>query len=376
MDLKVGKPVTGDELVGRTKEVNEILMTLKAGQSVVLIAPRRFGKTSLMMEVLNRLTREGFYTGHIDLFTIPDIERLAYDITGQVLKNRRLDESLDRLRKNIGEILTNIKFRKEIEGQELILSFGKPQRDPWEQLKSSVGFIDTFAVKHKKKMCFAFDEFGDIDKLDGIEIIKLFRGIIQSQKQAVFLFSGSYESVMNKLFVSSKSPFYRMVKIIQPGYIEKVSLMRFIVKKFKELDTPFNEDDVRRAVDFTRGHPYYIRLFIQEYWFRYLQDKKVPETEEIINIMLLSENSYLEKQWDEISGKRETRIVFIKVVETGKPYTGMETRSINVSRAVNELIGKGILMPEGQGYCVTDPLLERFVRERILKIDDPHSSSS
>jgi hypothetical protein len=86
--------------------------------------------------------------------------------------------------------------------------------------------------------------------------------------------------------------------------------------------------------------------------------------------MLLSENNYLEKQWDEISGKRETRVVFIKVVETGRPYTGMETRSVNVSRAINDLIGKGILIPEGPGYCVTDPLLERFVRERILKIND------
>ena len=87
-------------------------------------------------------------------------------------------------------------------------------------MKSSVRFIESFALKYNKKICFAFDEFGDIEKLDGTEIVKLFRGIIQNQKQSVYIFSGSYESVMNKIFVTSKSPFYRMVKIVEPGFVK------------------------------------------------------------------------------------------------------------------------------------------------------------
>ena len=94
MNLNVGKPVTGAELVGREKEITEIFHTLKAGQSVALVAPRRFGKTSIMNEVLNRLREESYYTGSIDVFTIPTLNQLAFEITGQVLKNRKLDESL------------------------------------------------------------------------------------------------------------------------------------------------------------------------------------------------------------------------------------------------------------------------------------------
>ena len=121
MNLNVGRPVTGAELVGRAKEIKEILQTLKAGQSVVLIAPRRFGKTSIMMEVLNRLRKDNYYTGGIDIFTIPNLEQLAFEITSQVLKNRKLDESLNKLKNNIGEILTNIKFRNEIQDAEVLI---------------------------------------------------------------------------------------------------------------------------------------------------------------------------------------------------------------------------------------------------------------
>jgi hypothetical protein len=367
MDLNVGKPVTGEELIGREEEINEIIQTIKAGQSVALIAPRRFGKTSIMMEVMNRLNREKYFTGSIDIFTVPDIEQLAFEITYQVLKNRKLDEALNKLKRNLGEILTNIKFRKEIEGAEFILGFGKPQNDPWEQLRSSVRFIETFALKYNKKICFAFDEFGDIEKLDGIEIIKLFRGIIQNQKQSIYIFSGSYESVMNKIFVTSKSPFYRMVKIVEPGFVKKEDLIKFTEKKFRKLNIPYDIDNLSRGVELTKGHPYYVRLFIQEYYFQYLQEGKLSDPKVIFNKMMLSENNYLEKLWDEISKKKETRVVFIKIVETGKPYTGIDNKGVNISRAINELLGKGLIFTDESGYVVSDPLLERFVKERVLK---------
>jgi hypothetical protein len=367
MDLNVGKPVTGEELIGREEEINEIIQTIKAGQSVALIAPRRFGKTSIMMEVMNRLNREKFFTGSIDIFTVPDIEQLAFEITSQVLKNRKLDEALNKLKRNLGEILTNIKFRKEIEGAEFILGFGKPQNDPWEQLRSSLRFIETFALKYNKKICFAFDEFGDIEKLDGTEIIKLFRGIIQNQKQSVYIFSGSFESVMNKIFVTSKSPFYRMVKIVEPGFVKKEDLIKFTEKIFRKLNIPYNIDNLSRGVELTKGHPYYIRLFIQEYYFQYLQDGKLSDPEVIFNKMMLSENNYLEKLWDEISKKKETRVVMIKIIETGKPYTEIDNKGVNISRAINELLGKGIIFSDKSGYVVSDPLFERFIKERVLK---------
>lgn len=74
-----------------------------------------------MMEIQNRLSEEKYYTGNIDLFTIPDLGQLSYEITGQVLKNRKFEESFIKLKNNLGEILTNIKFREEIQDAEFIL---------------------------------------------------------------------------------------------------------------------------------------------------------------------------------------------------------------------------------------------------------------
>jgi hypothetical protein len=56
--IQVDKHVTGRDLIGRDKEITTILHLLKAGQSVVVIAPGRFCKTSLMFEVLRKIKHE------------------------------------------------------------------------------------------------------------------------------------------------------------------------------------------------------------------------------------------------------------------------------------------------------------------------------
>ena len=53
--FQAGRPVLGEKLIGREEILEKIIRLLISGQSVVLIAPRRFGKTSVVLEVLNRI---------------------------------------------------------------------------------------------------------------------------------------------------------------------------------------------------------------------------------------------------------------------------------------------------------------------------------
>lgn len=370
MKLNVGRPVTGDELVGRDNEVALILKTLKAGQGVALIAPRRFGKTSILLEVLQQLEKDGFYTGNIDIFTIPDVSQLSFELTRQVLKNRKLDEAFYKFRNNLAEILQNIKFRNEIQDAEFILSFGKPDKNKWEQLKNSLDYIDSFSRKHKKESCFAFDEFGDINKLDGEDIVKLFRSIVQNQRNTVYIFTGSYESVMNRLFVSDKSPFYRMVRIVEPGFLQADVSNTFIKRKFEILEIPVIKDHITKGVKFTKGHPYYVRLFIQEYFFQYKDLQREPEILSVFEDMFITEKNYIEKVWDEISSKKELRYVMLKIISSGgKPYISSDNNSFNISRAIKELRGKGLISAGVNTYMLTDPLLEFYLKRNVLKLD-------
>jgi len=192
---QVGKPVYGNNLIGRDKEIRLIKELILAGQSIVIIAPRRMGKTSLMMELIRQLKDEGYFTCNIDVFSTSDISSLAHRITESVFANNKLDKYFRQAVSNITEAFKNIKFKSEIEDYNFILEFSsKAKNAPFDLLEDSLNLIDSYAAKNKKKMLAAFDEFGDIKKLDGEHIVKLFRSVIQLQQNTTFLYRHCYET--------------------------------------------------------------------------------------------------------------------------------------------------------------------------------------
>ncbi len=46
-----GQVVVGDGLYGRTRELSQLWKKLEQGEHVLMLAPRRVGKTSLMQEL-------------------------------------------------------------------------------------------------------------------------------------------------------------------------------------------------------------------------------------------------------------------------------------------------------------------------------------
>ena len=62
----IGQPVIGDDLYGREYELTRIWELLEQGEHLLMLAPRRVGKTSLMLE-LRRAPREGWDVLYVDI---------------------------------------------------------------------------------------------------------------------------------------------------------------------------------------------------------------------------------------------------------------------------------------------------------------------
>ncbi|MEO5569997.1 MAG: ATP-binding protein [Bacteroidia bacterium] len=369
-NFQVGKPVTGKDFIGREEELKLMLQLLAQGQSIVLIAPRRYGKTSLVREVLRRLDNKRFYTSYIDLFSNPTMDGLAADITQEVLSNKRLDKAFSQFMKNIKEIVKNVEFRHEVDQNEFILHFNNPHHNANELLSESVDFIERFAKKNDKHIITAFDEFGDLAKYGSDKIVKLFRSKMQTHKHATYIFSGSYESVMNELFVSPRSPFYRFARIIQLRGINKDTLSGHIINKLKENKQSITDDALNLLYDFTVGHPYYTQLMLQQIVLFY-QDKKVidkKEVEQIKKDLLVIEMNYIEKTWEELSKIKESVPVLLALASKQQSiYTATARHPVNTSRALRKLVNNGIIYKQDSSYHFNDPLLQYWITENLIR---------
>ena len=308
MKIQVGKPVTGSNLIGRDQELQEFEQCIAMGQSVALIAPRRYGKTSLLLEVIRRSEQRNLFSFYLDLFSVPDLHDLAAEITKGVLSNRKLDFSIHQLKNQIADLMQNLQFRQEVEGSEFILGFGQASANAWDLLRSSLKLIETFSQKHETQTVAVFDEFGDVGKLDGERVVKLFRSELQLQPSTVCLFSGSYESVMSNTFVSPSAPFYRFARIFRLEPIDPKAFKEHLTPVFRQEGFEHPEQLAAQITRFTHGHPYYTQLLAQQALFHSEQFGKAERSfRELLQTSLDTEVNYCEKVWDEISAKHQEK---------------------------------------------------------------------
>jgi uncharacterized protein len=82
--FRFGALARDDAFTDRVDEVTELIADARNGQDVVIFAPRRFGKTSLVDRVGQRLVRDKVLVGQVNLMKAPTKEKLAEKLAAVV----------------------------------------------------------------------------------------------------------------------------------------------------------------------------------------------------------------------------------------------------------------------------------------------------
>jgi hypothetical protein len=361
-----GKVVTGSDFVGRKNEITKIKTFLSEGENIILIAPRRYGKTSLVWNVLEDL-KKNHYIGYVDFFSVKNLYELSEKIIESVLNNRhKIFNFMNFLKNNIEQLFNKIEFKQTIEEFSFILSLKEKNKNPIELLEQSIDFIEKIAVKDNKKFIFFFDEFSDIDKLDGIELQKLIRTKIQYHKNVNYVFAGSHESTMRNIFTSKKSPFFKIGRIEFLNTILKEEYFPYIKKKYKSRNIKINDKELNKIFKITGGHPYYTQLLCQNIYYE-LENKKTV-TDKTVGIAFENSINYelpfLEKQWEELLIAKNQLLVIEKILKGYSPYS-LEKKGKNTYLLLKTLENKGIIKNDNQKIIFIDPFFEFYLKQQF-----------
>lgn len=315
-----GVPVLGKDLAGRDKEKKRTKQLLKSGQSVVLYGPRRIGKTSIALTVLDELKSEGLFTGHADIFESATLSILSQRIVETTLANKKLAQTIQSLKNGLSAAISKIEIKQVVNEFEWILKFAEPNVKADELLSSALDFPERFSKKYGANMIMFIDEIGDIDKFNGGDFIKLMRSKLQLHTNVTYLFAGSHESVIENIFIKSSGPFYRFAQLSAIDTIEKESFKLFLKRKFDEAGLIVEEPVLHDLLEITSGHPYYTQLLCRELYFYALSqgksiDKRAVEyaLEEAIRL----EDLYFSMLWDELS-KNSAQVSILQALVSNK----------------------------------------------------------
>lgn len=365
-----GLPVRGKDLIGREKELSSLIGYIDIGQSTVILAPRRLGKTSLILETIDRL-KPNFFVCYVDIFKITSLRGLADGIIDGVYANKGLPSFVSDAKRNIVQLIKQVQANLSLGDVEITLKL-LGEKDEELLFEHALNLPEEFSERFRKPTAVFFDEFSDIIKLNGEGIIKKMRSVIQLQKNTIYIFSGSQEGLMKDVFVNSKSAFYRFARIVKIGNLGKEELARYICDKFNRVEIKIEPNALEYILVKLEGHPYYTQLVCQNLYFILLREQKrlarLNLVKQAFRETFIEERTYIEEVWDRIKARKDFGEVLRIIAQGENPYEVLEGKFIRqqVYNIISELEKIGHIKRVKKGeYVLFDPFLKTFLSEEL-----------
>lgn len=246
----------------RETEVQKLLHSLTNGNNVVLISPRRMGKTGLIHHCYdNECVSNDYNTFFVDILHTSDLREMTYNLGRSIYKE--LVPKGKRMVKGFVQTLKSLSGKFSIDALNGSPSFGLEMGDianPELTLEEIFSYLE-----HANKPCImSIDEFQQISHYPEKNIEALLRSHIQNIQNCRFVFAGSERSIMQEMFTSSARPFYQSADILELNEIPFVKYDDFVKRLFAENHRLVDTDTIRYVYDMFSGHTFYMQKVFNE----------------------------------------------------------------------------------------------------------------
>lgn len=359
--FKFGTVVDEPYFTNRKDELKKIHSVLKSQNHLIIISPRRYGKTSLIKKALKSNRRPSIV---IDMMLITDTRDLAAQLLKRIYKIYPF-EKIKSLIKSF-RVIPNISLNP-VSGEIDISVHASVSSDIW--LEDVLNLLDKLSTK-KSKLIVVFDEFQEIVRISK-DLDRKLRSIMQHHNLVNYVFLGSQESMIRNIFEKKSSPFYHFGSILPLGKIPDKDFDAFIESGFK----PLREDYKRIAGEIKRicaSHPYYTQQIAFTVWELLQRDKNIkePVTEALNELILIHDNDY-ERLWNR-QKKTDMKILIGLSLSNDSPLSESFRSVFNlpapstVFSGLKRLAEAGLVVKSPQGYEIDDPIFKRWLVRRRL----------
>lgn len=357
--FKFGTVVDGVHFTDREDELAEIGSYLKSENHLIIISPRRFGKTSLIKKILKESGRRFIYLDIQIVISEADFASQLLKRVYNIFPAQRIKGFIKSFRL-IPSVIMN-----PVTG-EIEISFNPRSRD-LIPLEDVLNLIEKLG-KPDEKIIVVFDEFQDIFRINsGLD--RMLRSVIQNQRNINYVFMGSSESMIREIFEKKDSPFYRFGTLFTLGKIPEEKFRLFLEYNFTGFvkEAGIISDAILRI---TRSHPYYtqqLAFMVWELLSRYGYSADIVETaaDEIVT----SHDNDFELLWNTLN--RTDMVVLTGMSASDISPLSDEFSNLfgtgaasTVFSALQRLVKKGMIIKEGSAYFIDDPFFRRWIRYR------------
>lgn len=352
----------------RVQESTRLVKSITNGNNMVIISPRRMGKTGLIQFCYEKTEiKSHYYTFFIDILHTSSLREFTY-----ILGKEIFEMLIPRSKKMTTLFLQTL---KSISGK-----FGFDPLTSLPTFNVELGDIDRpeytleeifrYLEAADKPSIVAIDEFQQISKYPEKNIEALLRTYIQKTTNSHFIFAGSERTMMQTMFLSSSRPFYRSSDIMELNAIDKEIYVPFIIGHFESRNRKIKTENVNKVYDIFKGHTFYIQKTFNESFADTSEGDEC--TQEIIQTAIDSMIAYNETMFREILSNipEKQKMLLYAIAKEGDATQILSTDFIkrhhlstasSIQAAAKQLLEKDHITEVNKVYSVTDKLFAMWI---------------
>jgi hypothetical protein len=368
--FRYGALALDEAFTDRESEIAELEADVRNGQDVVIFAPRRYGKSSLVWRASQELARKKVLIAQVDLMTAPNpatfAEKLARTIHDDVASP--LLRAKERLRVFADlQVRPTITVDPQTGAPSFSFDIGQRREDLDVTIERLLELPGELAAERKRQVLLVLDEFQEVVEIDP-HLPKLMRAVFQRQPEVAHVYLGSKRHMMQRIFNDENEPFWRSAKQVELGVIEREPFGAYVRRQFERTDRYIAPEAVDAILDTTGGHPYATQELCYFAWQETAADEhaEIGHVDIALTKVLRSEHAHFSLLWERASGVQ--RLLLTELArEPGRPLTADYRRRHNlpapstVQRAVEALERDELVARDRGRVRIVEPFLAAWL---------------
>lgn len=364
-----GQTVEKTSFFDREKEIKAFKSDFLSGQNVIVMAPRRYGKSSLIKKVLADLGPKKMLSLYIDLFRVNSTAKFV-DLLGRVFAESAMTP-FDQFGAFFKKWAPRLKPKVVFQGEGLpSVSFDWDRDAPEkrEELSHLIEAIYEYTKKKRIRAVVVFDEFQEIAEWGDRPLLKELRALIQSHETISYCFAGSKRHLMSDIFMDGNSPFFNFGRMFSLGLIPREEFQKFFSRSLEPLKISKAQELIDRMLNFTGCHPHYTQMFGYHLWQHFIQNGNADFDSLMAEILNQQQDAYV-SFWDSLTTRQQN---FLSCLAKGEKAALMQAAVIHrwglgsaatVAKVARKLEEHGFIEQRGKaGPRISDPFFEEWIK--------------
>ncbi len=361
--FQYGTLATKKNFVDRIEDRKQLKGFMSSHINVMLVSPRRWGKSSLVKVAMEELQEEddSVRVCFIDAFSIASEAEFYRTFASQVIacSSTKLDRRIQDAKKFLIGVVPQIVIKDDITNfLAFDVKFVPQERDKIDILQ----LPETIAKEKDLHIIICIDEFQQLANLPEYKDMEgKMRSVWQHQEHVTYCMYGSKRHMMMDIFNNSNAPFYRFGQIIFMQKIPKEEWIPFITKTFEKTNKQISTEFANLICDTVECHSWYLQQLCYFIWNATMtevtQETFKVGLQQLINTnspMFMSDTEHLSLSQIEMLRAIKDGVWQLSATDTKNRYNVGNPNTITKNK--RSLLEKDILENKGGKLQFVDPI--------------------